>query len=290
MTHELIVDSFAGGGGASTGIPPRLRVLSLGAGVQSTTLALMAAHGEIEAPDCAIFADTGSEPNSVYRHLDWLEGQLPFPVHRVSVGNLGEQIRAAMAGDGTRMDARPPFFTGGGGQLRRQCTGDFKIAPIHKKVRELLGLQPRQRGPKEPIVEQWIGISLDEVFRMKPSRVRWIRHRWPLIERRMTRSDCLRWSELRQLPKPPKSACTFCPYRSAAEWRAMRDNDPPAFSDACEVDRIIRPGMPGPNRPRGEAWFVHRSLTPLDEVDFSTAEDRGQGNLFLNECEGMCGV
>lgn len=36
----------------------QLRVLSLGAGVQSTTLALMMAHGEVEVPDAAIFADT----------------------------------------------------------------------------------------------------------------------------------------------------------------------------------------------------------------------------------------
>lgn len=44
---------------------PKLRVLSLGAGVQSTTLALMAAHGEFEQmPDCAIFADTGWEPRA----------------------------------------------------------------------------------------------------------------------------------------------------------------------------------------------------------------------------------
>jgi 3'-phosphoadenosine 5'-phosphosulfate sulfotransferase (PAPS reductase)/FAD synthetase len=49
----------------------QLRVLSLGAGVQSTTLALMAAHGEIEPPHCAIFADTGWEPRAVYDHLDW---------------------------------------------------------------------------------------------------------------------------------------------------------------------------------------------------------------------------
>lgn len=269
---------------------PRLRILSLGAGVQSTTLALMAARGEIEAPDCAIFADTGSEPASVYRHLDWLEQQLPFPVHRVSAGNLGEQIRLAMTGTGARMDARPPFFTAGGGQLRRQCTGDFKIDPIHRKVRDLLGLQPRQLGPKAPVVEQWIGISLDEVFRMKPSRVRWIQHRWPLIERRMSRSDCIRWSELRQLPKPPKSACTFCPYRSSTEWRAMRARDPEAFADACEIDRIIRPGLPGPKRPAGEAWFVHPRRVPLDEVDFSGPADWGQGDLFLDECEGMCGV
>lgn len=52
--------SFAGEGASS---PIRLRALSLGAGVQSTTMALMAAHGEIgPMPDCAIFADTGWEP------------------------------------------------------------------------------------------------------------------------------------------------------------------------------------------------------------------------------------
>ena len=50
-----------------------LNVLSLGAGVQSSTLALMAAHGEIEPmPDCAIFADTGDEPKDVYEWLKWL--------------------------------------------------------------------------------------------------------------------------------------------------------------------------------------------------------------------------
>ena len=64
-------------------------VLSLGAGVQSSTMALMAAHGEITPmPDCAIFADTQAEPQSVYDYLDWLEGELPFPVYRVSYGNL----------------------------------------------------------------------------------------------------------------------------------------------------------------------------------------------------------
>lgn len=50
-----------------------LHIISLGAGVQSTTLALMAAGGGLTPmPDCAIFADTGEEPSAVYRHLDWL--------------------------------------------------------------------------------------------------------------------------------------------------------------------------------------------------------------------------
>jgi 3'-phosphoadenosine 5'-phosphosulfate sulfotransferase (PAPS reductase)/FAD synthetase len=76
-----------------------IHVISLGAGVQSSTMALMAARGLIKPmPDCAIFADTGAEPEAVYRHLDWLEDQLPFPVHRVSAGNLADEIMGAMAG------------------------------------------------------------------------------------------------------------------------------------------------------------------------------------------------
>jgi hypothetical protein len=72
-----------------------MHIISLGAGVQSTTMALMAAHGEITPlPHCAIFADTGAEPLGVYRDLDWLERQLPFPVHRVSGGNLRPRLWA----------------------------------------------------------------------------------------------------------------------------------------------------------------------------------------------------
>ncbi len=45
-----------------------ITVLSLGAGVQSTCMALMAAKGEITPmPDYAIFADT-AEPRHVYEH------------------------------------------------------------------------------------------------------------------------------------------------------------------------------------------------------------------------------
>lgn len=87
-----------------------LTILSLGAGVQSSTLALMAAHGEITPmPDCAIFADTGSEPRKVYEWLDWLETKLPFPVHRVMKdGGLLNNIVESING---RRFAGAPFFT-----------------------------------------------------------------------------------------------------------------------------------------------------------------------------------
>lgn len=267
-----------------------MTVISLGAGVQSTTMALMAARGEIgPMPDCAIFADTQSEPAGVYRHLDWLERQLPFPTYRVTAGSLRSQIIMAMDGR-ARMDARPPFFTKSGGMLRRQCTHDFKIVPIERKIRELLGLRKGQRGPKDPMVEQWIGISIDEATRMKPSRRPYIRHRWPLIEMSKSRHSCIGWCAVNGYPRPPKSACTFCPYRDDVAWRHMRDEDPASFVDACHVDKVIRPGMAGPGRPSGEGWFIHRSRVPLEAADLSTPLDWGQPDLFMNECEGMCGV
>jgi hypothetical protein len=265
-----------------------LHVISLGAGVQSSTMALMAAAGDLlPMPNAAIFADTGAEPSAVYRHLDWLERALPFPVHRVSAGNLREQIQLAVIGE-ARMDARPPFFVSTGGMLHRQCTQDFKILPITRKVRELLGLKHRQRGPKEPAVTQWIGISLDEAIRMKPSRLDYVQHRWPLIEHRMTRWECLKWLADRQHPTPPKSACTFCPYHDDGMWRDMKANDPESWAEAVGIDQAIRNGVKG-QRTRAQ-WFLHRSLKPLQEVDLRTAEDVGQASLFGNECEGMCGV
>ena len=57
-----------------------LRILSLGAGVQSSTLALKIKHGEIPMVDAAIFADVKGEPKAVYTCLDWLEKQLNYPV------------------------------------------------------------------------------------------------------------------------------------------------------------------------------------------------------------------
>lgn len=266
----------------------KLTVVSLGAGIQSTTLVLLAARGAITPmPDAAIFADTGAEPKAVYAHLNWLceSGRLPFPVHRVTAGDLGAALLAGQS------NARPPLYVknenGSRGMLRRQCTGDFKIDPIEKRIRLLLGLRHRQRWPKTAVVEQWLGISTDEASRMKPSRRPAIVARWPLIERGMSRRDCIAWLTRNDYPIPPKSACTFCPFRSDHEWRQLRDSDPDGWAEAVAVDEAVRTGM----TQRGKV-FVHRSLRPLSEVDLSTAEDRGQAtlNLFENECEGVCGV
>ena len=261
-----------------------IHILSLGAGVQSSVLAVMASLGIITPmPVAAVFADTMDEPQSVYDWLEWLTPKLPFPVVRASNGSLSRHVFQAI--DNHRRVSNPPLFTRGDngaseGLLTRRCTSDFKISVIHRAVRNVMD----EHGAKHAV--QWIGISLDEAIRMKPSRVKYSTHRWPLIERRMTRHDCLRWMEKVGLPKPPRSACVYCPHHSNSEWRRIRDEEPEAWAKAVEFDAKIRTGI---HKVKAKC-FVHRSCVPLPDVDLSDDSDRGQGLLWGNECEGMCGV
>ena len=186
-----------------------LRILSLGAGVQSSTLALMIAKGEIPMVDCAIFADTMGEPKAVYKWLDWLEKQLNYPVYKVSKGNLKEDMINAI--DGKYKFLSVPLYTrnaetGKKGLLRRQCTADYKILPVNKKVRELLGLQLNEKRKKGTKVEMLMGISMDEVYRVKVNRLKYINNVYPLIELGMNRKDCLDWFKKHKYPTPPRSA------------------------------------------------------------------------------------
>lgn len=253
-----------------------VRFLSLGAGVQSSTIALMMARGEIEPCAHALFADTQWEPRAVYEWLDWLERQLPFPVHRISEGNLREAvIRRALEGTARgqkRFTSVPWHMPGGMG--RRQCTREYKVDPLRRKMREIVG--PRGQA------EVCIGISIDEAHRMKPARNLWQHHTWPLIDLRMTRGDCLAWLSRHGYPRPPKSSCLGCPYHSDQQWQEIKDRSATEWADVVEIDRLIRvvPKM-------RKQQFMHGSCKPIDEVEFTNA---AQVDLFGNECEGLCGV
>ena len=275
-----------GGEGDGTRLD-KMNIISLGAGVQSSTMALMAAKGELTPmPDSAIFADTQAEPKKVYEWLDWLEKQLPFPVYRVSKGSLEEAslkiIRAKKGND--YMSSHIPAFTtnedGSVGIAQRQCTQEYKIQPIMKKVRELVGRK------KTSHAFQWIGISLDEVSRMKPSRVKYITNLWPLIDKRMTRQHCLKWMASHGYPKPPRSACYFCPFHNTAEWLGLSEEDK---KRAVEYERKMQYQMskiPGFTSVK----YLHKSRRPLEEFFMKPKESDLFDNQFNNECEGMCGV
>jgi hypothetical protein len=271
-------------------------VLNLGAGVQSSCLALMAAKGEVgPMPDFAVFADTQAEPASVYKWLDWLEAQLPYPVIRVTNGDLtAENLKPHKKANGEVYLKRliPLFGIMPNGDktaaIGRKCTADYKIKPIIAAIKERCGIK---RAQKELTVTQWIGISYDEMQRAKVSQNAWTQLRYPLIEKRMYRQHCLEWMTKNGYPEPPRSACYYCPFHSNDEWRRLRNDDPEYFKKAVEFDKDIRQGFKDHSKNLRMEVYLHNSCLPLGEIDFDSDTDKGQKEWdFGAECEGMCGM
>lgn len=266
-----------------------IRVLSLGAGVQSSTIVYMMRDGVLPPADHAIFADTGWEPRAVYDHLNYLipmiaEAGMTF--HRVSRGNIRDDFYAH-----ERFVPMPLHtLTPGGkkGMIPRQCTFQYKIKPLLVKQRELAGLRPRQRA-KDHLVTTIIGISHDESQRMRDPAFSWLRNEYPLVDLGMSRADCLNYAQDRGYRTPPRSACIGCPLKTNVEWRQLRDGPSDEWHDAVNFDAALRRDGTRPSRIKSQA-FLHWKAVPLVEVDLRTDGERGIVPLFDSECSGMCGV
>lgn len=246
-----------------------IHIISLGAGVQSSAMAIMACHGLIKPmPDCAIFSDTGDESSDTYAWIKELARLITFPVvwlkgPRLSDGIVNQWGHSQI----------PAWFRNSKGEAsigKRQCTKYFKILPVRHEL--------RRRYPGRAVV-LWHGISLDEIYRMKESGRKWLKHRWPLVELRKSRGDCAAFLQTVTSWRVPKSACVYCPFKDRQRWSASQAN----FQDMEKINRVESVLIP-----RKE--FLTSALKPVADVDFSSEEERGQLNMFNNECEGMCGV
>lgn len=270
-----------------------MRILSLGAGVQSSTLALMIERGELPMVDGAIFADTLGEPKEVYDWLEWLETKLSYPIHRVSFGDLKQDTLDSAKGIGQYKFLTIPVFTTNSmtkkkGLLRRQCTSNYKINPVNQKVRELLGLKKGQHRKEGTNVEMLMGISYDEMFRVRTNQIKWITNVYPLVDLKIQRKDCEEWFSKYYNKVPPRSACTFCPYHDNTEWQNVKANKE-EWEEVLKLDEDLRTGLHGTERDEVE-YFLHRSAVPLKEADLTVKKKDDEPSLFDSICEGMCGV
>ena len=145
-------------------------------------------------------------------------------------------------------------------------------------IRKLYGLKPHKRMP---MTQVWLGISMDEIERVKVSQLPRVEYYYPLIEERMSRSECIQFFKDRSFPVPPKSSCVFCPYHSNKNWKELKEKLPEQFAQAVKVDEAIRDSS---NKGVKEPIYLHRSCTPLERVDFGD-----QLEMFMCE-EGFCGL
>lgn len=273
-----------------------LRILSLGAGVQSSCLLLMSCHGILPKLDFAIFADTQSEPRAVYDNVEWLAAEAAhfgIKLHKVTKGSLKDDLLSGENSTGQRFASIPHYTKMPGqssdvaGMVRRQCSNEYKIQPVERFVRrELLGLMPGQKAQADA-VEMWIGFSKDELRRVRNLDTHWQRVVYPLVNlptdylpRAFARHDCIDWlGEIYPGREFPRSACTFCPLHDNTEWRAIR-TDPAAWAEACAVDSAIR------RSPKYDAeCFLHRSCKPLSEANIEEWDTTGKLDFG---CNGGC--
>jgi hypothetical protein len=298
-----------------------MRVLSLGAGEQSTALYFLAALGEIEPIDYAIFADTGEEPSWVYetvaalkawRHPDTNRGGAPVWVRR-RTDSEGKPVRLGdnlIDGQEGRFASIPAFirhltqFVTRGkhagenaqGKGRRQCTAEFKINVVEAAIRrELLGLKKGEayRGAR---MTQVIGFDRSEgerIFRTKGrlAATSFSEGEFPLWDMEWTRADCR--SYLAEVPgwgrETLPSACTFCPLVTNSFRRLVRERDPQGWQRACQVDAALRmPGAAASKQLAGEL-YTHRSMKPLAEAPIDDGDETLLPGIVGGCLEGYCG-
>jgi len=265
-----------------------VKLLSMGWGVQTWTLGAMVALGKLPPVDFIIHADTTHEHSGTYdfarQWTPWLREHgctvVTVQGKRTDVVREDWGVSGAILIPALTVEAA----TGECGQLRRQCTHDWKIMPIRRFIREEL----ERRGLKRTsgVVELQLGISADEAGRMKDSDVAYITNVYPLANLRMRRADCITWLGNHGLPVPPKSSCTFCPYKSLVSWKEMKRVGGADWQKAVAVDHAIRN-----KRPLHGPLFVHPNRRPLPEA-VQIPEDHGAVQLNLTDaCEsGFCHV
>lgn len=245
-------------------------VWSCGGGTQSAAIAALICKGELPRPDVAVMADTGREATETWNYFhEILRPKLKEVFVDLVRLNPDEYKTVDLWGGADKDTVLMPMFTnqsGEVGQTRKYCSNEWKSRPIDRYLRRL-GLKSGR---------MWIGFSTDEIHRMRFDKDAPWQHVYPLIDKRMSRADCVTTVLRMGWPAPPRSSCWMCPYRSDQEWRHLKAHMSGDFHTAVRLEKDIRRKDPN--------LFLHRSCKPLGEVNFN----EGQGDL-LDQCgSGMC--
>lgn len=248
----------------------RTQLWSSGGGVQSAAIAALIVQGHIR-PDLAVIVDTEREQSTTWQYMDEVIApalaSVGVTLHRVRKSDF--EPRDLYGGSGGDTLLVPAFTNQSGdiGKLSNYCSSYWKREVV-KRWANTQGVQA---------VDNWLGISTDEMGRMANGRGQKWRNVFPLIERRMNRGDCIALVQRMGWPAAPRSSCYHCPNHTQEEWRDIRENKPADWREAVRLDRKMRE--------HDANVFLHADCVPLDQANL----DDQNGVLFDHHCmSGQC--
>jgi hypothetical protein len=240
-------------------------VWSFGGGTQSIAIALLISQGKLPRPDRIVFADTGREASETFEYTELYVAPL-LETLGLTIETVSHDL-ATVDLYSRKGDLLIPAY----GKLPTFCSNEWKTRIVRRHL--------RAQGVKQ--CQMWLGMSTDEVERVKPADVDWVENCWPLCDMpvsagfgvQMSRVACKQLVTNYGWPEPPKSSCFICPHRRNKQWQRLKESYPIDFQKAVELDKAIRA-----KDTRDGVW-LHEARKPLDEIDFEE-EEKSQPELF----------
>jgi hypothetical protein len=244
----------------------RVQVWSSGGGVQSAAIAALIVTRVIEPPDLAVIVDTEREASTTWEYMD--------EVITPALASVGVTLDRVKKSDHCTVDLYSPKgeilipaftdFSEKVGKLPTYCSTEWKQR-VMRRWASLLSSGP---------FDVWLGISTDEKHRVKQVEGKW-QNRYPLIDGRMNRGDCIALVERLGWPAPPRSSCWMCPNRGPAEWQSLKMHSPTDFQKAVEFENQMRE--------RDDSLWLTKDGLPLTDMDVTDRHD-----LFSRCDSGYC--
>lgn len=256
-----------------------MNILSCGAGMQSTALALMSAenvlgriiHRQVPIYDAIVFSNLKCEPEWVYSQVDFIAKaceDVGIPFYILESDIYSDHVDRIRHGKFVKM----PLWTlkdGKRGKLRRTCTIDYKIIAIQQFVKyELLGYRKGERNRAEDIGAHTmhIGFSAEEQDRIFNSYNPLFINKFPLADMGLERKDnycyCLeRWGL-----DTKASSCFICPFHKNFFYRYLQENHPHDYSAALAFDQVLRERPEG-GKVTSELYLTYSCKRLLDLTD-----------------------
>lgn len=256
------------------GIPEtKYKILSWSGGIQSTVMAVMSALGELPKVDLVLYANIGNEWSVVTETMAFYKNWLQEKGMRIETVYPPKSVLEELE----EGEIHIPAWTESGGPLYRGCVWRYKIRPIRWKIREFAGYHATKNPyPKKNTFEMWLGMTTDEMKRTLPSLKKYIFHRFPLVEKGLSRGDCYTYLRKLDLPIMPKTACVVCPYRKAWEWLEIKEKTPEEWEEAIRIDRKIRNALQDRKKESNKIYIWKKSI-PLEEVDLKECAKHERG-------------